>query len=63
MTMPTRPGETIAGKYVIDRLLGQGGMGAVFVATQEQLGRRVAIKFLLSSPNIVRHHGHSEVND
>jgi len=41
------PGEVIAGKYVVERLLGQGGMGAVFAARQERLERRVAIKVLL----------------
>ena len=48
MSLPVRPGDSIGGTYVIERLLGQGGMGAVFVAHEEQLGRRVAIKFLLS---------------
>ena len=48
MSLPVSPGDVIGGTYVIERLLGQGGMGAVFVAHEEQLGRRVAIKFLLS---------------
>jgi serine/threonine-protein kinase len=42
------PGELLAGKYRIERLLGRGGMGAVFAANHELLGRRVAIKVLLT---------------
>jgi serine/threonine-protein kinase len=39
-------GTTVAGKYRIDRLLGRGGMGAVFEATNIGIGKRVALKFL-----------------
>lgn len=46
MTDAVHPGDVVDGKYLIERLLGQGGMGAVYVALQERLGRRVAIKFL-----------------
>src|SRR3981081_4313490 len=49
MTVPIKPGDVIDGTYVIERLLGQGGMGAVFIAREERLGRRVAIKVLLSA--------------
>jgi predicted Ser/Thr protein kinase len=36
----------LAGMYDIERELGRGGMGAVFLATERQLGRKVAIKVL-----------------
>jgi serine/threonine-protein kinase len=39
-------GTTVAGKYRIDRLIGRGGMGAVFQATNLAIGKRVALKFL-----------------
>jgi tRNA A-37 threonylcarbamoyl transferase component Bud32 len=40
------PGQLIDGKYVIERLLGEGGMGAVFVASHTVLSKKVAIKVL-----------------
>jgi serine/threonine protein kinase len=39
-------GEELAG-YRIESLLGQGGMGAVYLATHLRLGRRAALKVLL----------------
>jgi serine/threonine-protein kinase len=44
--MPTT-GDVIAGKYRIDSLIGEGGMGAVFSATHVHTGRRMAVKWLL----------------
>ena len=38
-------GDTL-GEYTIDALLGRGGMGTVYLATQERLGRKVALKLL-----------------
>jgi predicted Ser/Thr protein kinase len=39
-------GTLLAGKYQIQRLLGQGGMGAVYLAQQVNLNRLCAIKVL-----------------
>jgi serine/threonine protein kinase len=41
------PGQVLAGKYRVDRVLGAGGMGVVVAATHLHLDERVAIKFLL----------------
>lgn len=40
-------GDVIAGKYRVERVLGVGGMGVVMCATHLDLGKQVAIKFLL----------------
>jgi len=42
-----KPGDVFEGKYLIERLIGQGGMGAVFAANHIGLRQRVAIKFLI----------------
>ena len=42
------PGTVVAGKYVVERPLGQGGMGAVYVVSHANTGKRLAMKTLLA---------------
>jgi serine/threonine-protein kinase len=55
---PIQVGDLVAGKYRVDRVLGEGGMGVVVAATHEQLDEKVALKFLrpavASNPEIVQ---------
>ena len=51
--IPRVIGQTL-GSYTIQRELGRGGMGAVFVGTHALLGRQAAVKVLL--PELSRHH-------
>ncbi len=44
---PVRPGDVLAGKYRVERVLGVGGMGVVVAATHLELGTFVALKFML----------------
>jgi serine/threonine-protein kinase len=41
-----RPGDVIAGKFQVERVLGEGGMGYVVSARHLQLGQVVALKFM-----------------
>jgi len=53
VTPEERIGTLLGGKYQLESILGQGGMGVVFAATNTKISRPVAIKMLLadSSPN------------
>src|SRR5437868_7864626 len=44
-----RPGDVLVGKYCVEKILGNGGMGVVVAAKHIQLDESVAIKFLLPS--------------
>lgn len=39
-------GQIIAGRFRVDRLIGEGGMGSVYEATHETLPRKFAVKIL-----------------
>ena len=44
---PVRPGDLIAGKYRVERVIGAGGMGVVVAAVHTELDQPVALKFIL----------------
>jgi len=46
-----KAGTLFAGKYRLERPLARGGMGLVYLALQEPLGRRVAVKVLQEASN------------
>jgi len=44
-----RAGAILCGKYRVDRVVAEGGLGIVLAATHVQIGQRVAIKYLKPS--------------
>lgn len=44
-----RSGETIGGRYRIERLIGRGGMGVVYAAKHIHLGTSCAVKFIAAT--------------
>ena len=53
MTRPvTTPGRLVAGRYRLKSQLGGGGMGTVWLARDELLGREIAIKQVLSPAGV-----------
>ena len=50
MSRPLQPGDVVDGRYRIERVLGAGGMGSLFIATQLGFEREVALKVLRPKP-------------
>ncbi|MEU3980298.1 serine/threonine-protein kinase [Streptomyces sp. NPDC026672] len=50
--MGTEGNRVIAGRYRLEARLGRGGMGVVWRATDQLLGRRVAVKELTQDPSL-----------
>jgi tetratricopeptide (TPR) repeat protein/outer membrane protein assembly factor BamB len=52
------PGQDFSGRrigeFTLERLLGEGGMGAVYEATQDHPHRRVALKIVRALPGVTR---------
>jgi serine/threonine protein kinase len=48
--VPAQPGDLIAGRYRLRAVIGRGGMGVVWVATDEFLNRDVAVKEAVRPP-------------
>jgi serine/threonine-protein kinase len=46
---PVKPGEVLAGKYKVEKILGAGAMGVVVAARHLDLQQLVALKFMLPS--------------
>jgi len=44
-----RPGQVVGDRYCVDRLIGKGGMAAVWAGTNQRTGKRVALKVILRS--------------
>jgi serine/threonine-protein kinase len=51
-----RPGDILAGKYRVERILGAGNMGVVVAATHVDLDQPVAIKLMLPGKAASREH-------
>ncbi|HEY8212013.1 MAG TPA: serine/threonine-protein kinase [Myxococcaceae bacterium] len=49
--LPTMPstGVVIGGRYLLGERVAQGGMGAIYAATDQRLGRKVAVKMMLDA--------------
>jgi len=45
MISPLKPGDTLRGRYRVGRIIGQGGMGCIYLADDLRLeGRQCALK-------------------
>ncbi|MRG98034.1 serine/threonine-protein kinase [Polyangium spumosum] len=51
--VPVRPGDVLARKYRVERVLGAGAMGVVVAARHVELGQLVAVKALLTGRAVI----------
>ncbi len=51
-----QPGDVLAGKYRVERVMGQGNMGVVVAAFHMDLAQRVALKLMLPSAAAQKEH-------
>jgi len=49
-----KTGTLIGGKYRLTRQIGSGAMGVVWAATNETIGREVALKLIVNSNDELR---------
>ncbi len=56
-TASARIGEIVAGKYRLNRLIGQGAIGAVYAAVHQFTGRHVALKLI--DPRVASFEGYA----
>lgn len=52
-TMELTPGSTLTGRFVVGQVIGRGGMGVVYRATDRLLERAVAVKVIAGSGDIM----------
>jgi hypothetical protein len=57
VSAPTEPGQAdraVAGRYLLKGAIGSGGMGTVWVALDQLLGRQVAVKEITPPPDVTQ---------